>query len=263
MAFVRTFRGYRPAPREDGVKWTFLDIFESASSQGAWDVPIDTQPIPDYADASAPPTLSFTTDDAQLESAWYRIRFRDAGAGESWTTPEAFGTTGVTLPPSAADMRSRSAYLQQSFPVEPVDAEREERLREGVLDAMAIVESLTCRDLSSSLGDARLDRLAVRAVQLKAERLLFGEATGKARRGQLGGVRLRSFSAGPYSETYFGPEEAGKAGVLDLDPALHEVLWQLATPECRARWLYLWGKAAPEPWAGVQSFAYGRRGRRL
>jgi hypothetical protein len=255
VAYVRTFEGYRPAPRSDGVKWTTLAIYEAASSEGPWTVPIDTQPIANYADAANPPDLSFTTDDAQLEAGWYRVQFRDAGAGVSWTTPEAFGTTAVLLPPAAGQIRGRSPYLRATFPTS-APAETQEDLRQAVLDATSLVESLTCRSLQTSLGDAQLDRLAFRAVQLKTERIMQAEGTARARAGALGNTRLKSISAGPWSETYFGPEEAGKAKVLDLDPTLNEVLWALATPECRANWTALWGGAAV-PAVAVAAFRYG------
>lgn len=263
MAFVRNFVGYRPSPRADGVKWTTVKVRERATPTGFTDADqIFTQAIPNYPDATAPPTLSVTITNAVLEVGWYQLVFADASGGIELTTPEAASGAGVFLPPQPSDVRARSPYLRQALPDTPVNADREAVLREAVLDATSLVESLTCRDLSASLGDPQLDRLAFRAVQLKTERIVSLEGTAKARTGTLGNTTLKSISAGPWSETYFGPDEAGKAQVLDFDPALHEVLWALATPQCRERWLYLWGKVQAVPFAGVQAFDYASpRGR--
>ena len=50
--------------------------------------------------------------------------------------------------------------------------------------------------------------------------------------GSTGG--LQSFSAGPYSESYFAPGDAAEYAwnVLDPDPLLNSMLLALITPEC-------------------------------
>lgn len=263
MTFVRTFIGYQPSPRADNVKWTTVKIRERATATGFTDADqIDTQAIPNYADPLAPPVLSVTTNDAVLEAGWYQLVFADATGGIELTTPEAASGSGVFLPPAPADVRGRSPYLKQRLPSTPVNADTEQTLREAVLDATAIVESLTGRDLSAPLGTedgVDLDRLALRAVTLKTERIVAGEGSFKERKGAISGTRLKSFSAGPYSESYFGPGDAASAGALDLDPVLAEVLWALATEAKRQEWLYLWGKAPAAPFAAVQQFDYSHQ----
>lgn len=257
--FARTFSGYRPLARPSGVKWTSVKIRERATPDGFTDANlIDTKVIPDYPNAAAPPLMSFDTSAAQLDPAWYQLVFVDSNGAEGPTTPEAAGTSGVFLPPSAAEVRERSPFLQSVLPTGI--GSNDELLREAVLDAKALVESLTCRNLDQSLGDQRLDRLALRAVTLKTEAIGGSEATAKARKARLGTQLLKSFSAGPYSETYFGPDQAAALKRLDPDPATHEVLWALATQECRDAWLVLWGLSVAPPFAGVQAFDYGRRG---
>lgn len=257
--FARTFSGYRPLKRPDGVHWATVKIRERATSTGFSDVDlIDTQPVTAYADAANPPLMSFGTGLAQLDPAWYQLVFVDTNGAEGPTTPEAAGNAGVFLPPSAAEVRQRSAFLQSLLPTGV--GSNDETLREEVLDAKALVESLTCRNLDVSLGDPRLDRLALRAVTLKTEAIANGEALAKARKARLGTQLLKSFSAGPYSETYFGPDQAAALKRLDPDPATHEVLWALATQECRDAWLVLWGISVAPPFAGVQAFDYGHRG---
>lgn len=122
-----------------------------------------------------------------------------------------------------------------------------------VTDSAALVSSLTCRDIGVGTGEdvpAALVPLAQRAVALKAEVLALG-GTAEARAAAGASGRLASFNAGPYGESYFSPDIAARAGVLDPDPALHEVLWALATEDCRAAWLLLWaslrGENVPPP----------------
>lgn len=255
MPFVRTFSGYRPPGRADGAKWVSVRIEEGATPDTL--VQIDQQPVADYPDATNPPLMTFTTNDAVLDPAWYRLVFVDATGAIAPTSPEAAGTSGVFLPPSAGEVRQRSALLQSLLPSGV--GTNDEKLREAVLDAKALVESLTCRNLDASLGDARLDRLAMRAVILKTERIAQGEATAQAARRRVSSLQLKSMTAGPYSETYFGPDQAASLKVLDPDPPTHEALWALATPECRDAWLVLWGQAVAPPWSGTQAFDYGAR----
>lgn len=266
MPFVRSFNGYRPPARNDGIKWTSLRILESASADGPFEHPaqtIDTQAIADYPNSANPPTMNFTTDDAVLESGWYVVEFLDPNGGVARTTPEASSGAGILLPPSPSEVRSRSHLLRLLLPPDPVDADVEETLRQAVYDAVALVEQLTCRSLQAPLGREGvkdLDRLAMRAVVLKTEKMVMQEGTAVSRKKILGNQLLKSISAGPWSETYFGPEEASKAKVLDTDPALHEVLWALATEECRDQWLFLWGMAAQPPFGAVKAFDWQGRG---
>lgn len=140
--------------------------------------------------------------------------------------------------PTNDEVRARSELLRTDLPAPGGDAE----LGALIEDASALISAMTCRDISAGTGDevpTELLPVARRAVTLKSESLYVG-GSAAARRGTIGGGRLQSISAGPWSESYFGPGEAAKAGVLDPDPDLHEALWTLATEECRQAWLELW-----------------------
>lgn len=140
--------------------------------------------------------------------------------------------------PSAESVRARSELLTERYPVLDGDA----ALVILIEDASVMVSSLTCRDIGVGEGEevpVGQVPLAVRAVTLKAEQLAVLSGT-KARKGAASAGRVRSFSAGSYSESYFGPDEAAKAGRLDADPVLHEALWALATEACREAWFRLW-----------------------
>lgn len=260
MGFVVTILGLRPAPRQDGDPWTDARWEEAVTAAGPWTA-LETDPlIPVDPDPTEPAVRSLTTTEAQLVSGWYRIVFLDAALNEGPTQAFAASGAGVLLPPSASMIRDRSDYLKTLFPPDPLDPEVEDALREVVGDATALVESLTCRTLDAALAaDARLARLAVRAVTMKAERVGSIWAA-KARRASIRSLALKSFTAGPYSETYFGPEEATSLKALDPDRELHEVLWALATEECRERWLALW-TGVHEPASAVQEVAWNRRRR--
>lgn len=167
--------------------------------------------------------------------------------------------------PTPDDVRARSELLSQRYPAE--DAAATATLKAILDDDAPVVSELTGRSIGPAAAEqpgeevpAHLVPVAKRAFALRAERTAVG-GSAKARRGAIGSLRLRSFTAGPYSESYFGPGEAQQAKVLDPDPAAHELLWALATEEKRAWWLRLWGLAVEEAAAGVQSVAWwARRG---
>lgn len=155
------------------------------------------------------------------------------------------------------------------------DPERTERLELILTDDAPVISALTGRKIGpdDTPGEEVPDWLrpvALRVFALRAERIALG-GTIKARTSAAGSTRLRSFTAGPYSESYFGPGEAAEWRVLDPDPATHELLWTLATEAMRRHWLRLWGTLEEEPAAAVQAFDWsgqlagtyrGRRGRR-
>lgn len=133
-------------------------------------------------------------------------------------------------------------------------------------DDAPVISQLTGRSIGidGTPGDEVPDYLkpvAYRVFALRAERIAFG-GTAKSRQSLLGSLRLRSFSAGPYSETYFGPGEAASAKVLDPDPEVHSLLWALATTAMKNYWLQLWGILKQDPFFQVQQFDYHRTARR-
>ena len=120
--------------------------------------------------------------------------------------------------------------------------------------AVRLVESLTCRTMDDSLPEQDIP-LAIEAIVMKTEQMLMA-TSAESSSSRLSGRGLKSISAGPWSETYFGPEEASKAKMLDADPRLHEILWALATPECREGWNAVWtGVYAPA--AAITEVAWG------
>lgn len=153
----------------------------------------------------------------------------------------------MAMPPTVEDVRLRSPFLAQRFPAD--DDAATARLEVVVADTIAVVEALTCRTLDASLPE-RLWTIAVRAVALKAQRIAAeGDPDAVASSQENDG--LRSISAGPWSESYFGPGEAAAAKVLDRDAATHEALWALATEECRDDWRRAWGQTVPHRPAAV------------
>jgi len=155
--------------------------------------------------------------------------------------------------PSVADVQLRSPLL--------AEYEDPDRLQVVLDDDAPVVSELTGRAIGppGTPGEEVPDYLrpvAIRALALRAERFLV-TGTAEKRTGAIGALALRSFTAGPYSETYFGPGEAASAKTLDPDPAVHELLWALATPEKRAYWLALWGVQEPPAFAQVESLGFG------
>jgi hypothetical protein len=149
------------------------------------------------------------------------------------------------------EVRERSEYLTAaSPPADPYDP-LTDALNDEVSLANVLVGDLTCRAIGppgtpGAPVPTEKEDLARVAVTMKAEQIYAARGTAAAREGGVSAGMLRSISAGPWSESYFGPEDARKANVLDLDPLLAQTLWALAPEECRERWLELWsGVYAP------------------
>lgn len=251
---------FRPAPRYPPVldPWTDARIEEGPTKDGPWTELITTPLVPLDADPKFPAARDFSVVNAQLEQGWYRVVFLDAANVEG-PTDAVFNTPDGMIPPTPADLRARSALVRTRYPAEPYDAQRELDIQNAIETAQGLIKSLTCRAMDETIP-ADLRVLAIRAIVLKTEQvLLTGEY--RARRGVIGsGRQLRSFTAGSYAESYFGPQEAGRMKRLDPDDALHEVLWALATEECREAWLALWGEE-PAPASAVQTFDWRHQGR--
>lgn len=108
-----------------------------------------------------------------------------------------------------------------------------------------------------------LEPLAVRAIALMVEREIvtgdpeFAEqlATGR---------RLRGFSAGPYSESYFAPGEFARRGAaqgrppMDADDQLDAALWALATEEAR-EYFIAQATGVQVPGSAVTAFDYSKQ----
>lgn len=252
MGFVVRLVGFRPGARDDRA-WTLGRIEESAQASGPW-YALETQPLdPVDLDPTQPAYRNFTTTQATLVQGFYRVVFVDDLGNEQAADPVFSSDTAV--PPSVADLREASPLLAERFP----SPEGDVRLAALLRDAIALVETMTCRKMDSSVPVA-LEPLALMAIRMKVESLAVSGGDATAREGAIGDSRLRSFSAGPYSESYFGPGDASAAGKLDPDPVLADALWGLATEECREEWLRTWarisgrGNPAPEPYAEVVSF---------
>jgi hypothetical protein len=166
------------------------------------------------------------------------------------------------LTPTPDQVRERSKLLAAAYPDDD-GGENDDALAVSAEDASLIVADLTGRAIGPAETPgvevpAHLVNLAVRAVAMKAEQLEVLGGTARDRRKAIRNANLRSISAGPWSESYFGPEEAAKAQRLDPDPRLHEILWALATEEKRDYWIALWTGVQP-PAGAVSSFDWSLR----
>jgi hypothetical protein len=161
--------------------------------------------------------------------------------------------------PTVEEVRERSDYLATKFPDPAGDAE----LTEWIAAVDGLLSEMTGRSIGpEATGEdvpTFLVALAKRAIILKIEQLITSLGGSFAeRRTRIGEGRLASFSAGAYSESYFNPEAASKAGMLDPDPAIADILWALTTEEKRAEWIAKW-QGIESPAAMVQSFDWGQR----
>ncbi len=161
--------------------------------------------------------------------------------------------------PTASQLRQHSPYLKAQYPDGDGDADLE--LLASV--TAPLVGSLTGRSIAGSEGEEvplALLPIAFRVIAMKTEQFDGAVGNVKARRLSMNRGNLASFSAGNYSESYFGPDQAMKAKRLDPDPILSELLWALCTPERQQEWLELWDpEAYPSGVGGLRSFEYGNR----
>lgn len=171
--------------------------------------------------------------------------------------------------PTPDELRAQSEVLTARFPDDDGGTE-DQKLAARAVTAAAIVASLTFRlidPITESTVDGYafeevpdgLKPVAARAIALMTARaVLTGEL--KLAVATATGRRLRSFTAGPYSESYFAPGELGvKEGRPRLDPddEIDAALWALATRSARSYLIFL-STGVAEPAAGVQSFDYRR-----
>lgn len=156
--------------------------------------------------------------------------------------------------PTVDAVQSLSAYLAE--------------MDDGTLTAIVplaagIVASLTSRDIgvtaagggANSMGcdfedvPAWMVPLVNMAVAMMAE-VLVGTTSATIAKSR-GNRLLASFTAGPYSETYFSPDVISKSKTLAPDATLASLLWSIATPCAQAYWNRLWGVLTAEAPAGV------------
>jgi hypothetical protein len=139
--------------------------------------------------------------------------------------------------PTATEVRARSKLLRVRYPAaapEPAD------LLAAITDAAAVTGELTGRLIAPLTAGEEvpegLHGTAVRAIARMAE-LMDTEGAADFADVSARGRRLRSFSAGPYSEAYFSPDELiprrGQQGrpQFSPDPTLDRLLWALATQD--------------------------------
>jgi hypothetical protein len=161
------------------------------------------------------------------------------------------------LPPPGIYLRAVSPYLLEAYPLSelppdcggpppdpvpgeiPVGYQPEcDPMAPMIGMACAYLSSITCRDFGNGSGSeipTEMLPLAYFATALYVEQLHYRMDPSR-RTASMGGVTggLRSFSVGPYSESYFGPGESAEYAwnVLDPDPLLNSMLMALITPEC-------------------------------
>lgn len=86
MSYVQSFSRVTPPPRYDDVAWTTLEIWESATKTGTYEL-IETQSIAADPTPDEPDTIAVTTTLATLPVGWYEFRFNTSGSYSNYTRP--------------------------------------------------------------------------------------------------------------------------------------------------------------------------------
>lgn len=173
--------------------------------------------------------------------------------------------------PSPTELRAASPLIAAKLPPgEPNDAALELLADEAAV-LVSVLTFRTIEPVTESTVEgyafedvpAQLKPIAVRAIALEINRevvtgdVAFAEQVATGR-------RLRGFSAGPYSESYFAPGEFARRGAqqgrppMDADEELDAALWALATEDARD---YFISRATGQvqPAGSVTSFDYRRQ----
>ena len=160
--------------------------------------------------------------------------------------------------PTAAEIRQRSAYLDAAF---DDDGPGNEALQRRINVAAPLVGSLTGRIIAGTEGEdvpTGLLEVAREAIAMKTAQLQGALGTVEDAEDAIERSRLRSISAGSWSESYWGPGEAAQGKQLDADPILASLLWALTTDEKKDEWLELW-EGKEKGFSVIESFDYSRR----
>jgi hypothetical protein len=121
MAFTRTFQGFAPPRRFDGVPFTEALIREAEAQAGPYTT-IDTIALsPVDADPSAPAVRNLTTAEATLEDGWYIIRWRDDNAATFDSSPINYATGAEARFATVGDMAVRQGRTFTDSEVDTVD----------------------------------------------------------------------------------------------------------------------------------------------
>jgi hypothetical protein len=167
----------------------------------------------------------------------------------------------IEWPPTGITLRSWSDYLEWAYPFEgappttadtpppggiptyepvtpPTGYDSLTDLINPVRDlSLSYLSAVTCRNMVTGEDiPPELEQIALYATVLHMEQVTY-RSTPEQRRSAIstGTGGLRSISAGPWSESYFGPGEVKYAwNVLDPDALLNSYLLALITPECLA-----------------------------
>lgn len=160
---------------------------------------------------------------------------------------------------TVGDIWARSVTMQARYPKGSGDGDF------ALLVAVTapLVGNMTGRAIAGTEGEEvtpDLLEIARRVIAMKTEQFASALGSQKDRKRSLNRGNLSSFSAGSYSESYFGPDQAMRAQRLDADPILAELMWALCTEQKRAEWLAQWEpENFPAGVATITSFDYSNR----
>lgn len=105
MTYVRTFEGFAPPPRYEAAAdpFTEVSIEEAAANTGPFAVIETIALAPPDEDPASPRLRNFTTDEATLDPAWYRLTWKDAG-GQTFEAEPIYFPEVPAWTPSVADV---------------------------------------------------------------------------------------------------------------------------------------------------------------
>jgi len=231
MAFIRTFEGFAPPKRFDGLPFTQALIRESATIDGVYTT-IDTVTLsPLDTDPANPEARDFTTANATLEDAFYIIRWTDAAAAIFDSGPIRYNDDTTSLPPSPDTIRMWSQVDFEDLGFGEDEDITFSRMVEGQTLWVSRVTGRNWADLDPDTGDPAeqwINWAMSQAVMMCTEFKAFA-AQPEIIEGWADFNQISSFSAGSYSETRRTPNSRSRAIHPWTD--LADLLMDLMTPE--------------------------------
>jgi hypothetical protein len=228
VGYLVNLEGYRPAKRNDGLKWTRAFIYESPTAVGfsagglASGTLIEMAVLADYSDPLNPPIFDFTTVNATAPSGlWYRIEFHDAGSGVQDSVPMYNGTVAAAIPDVEwIRATSQAEWDELGYPV-PLTGGADP-LENLIPVAVAEFQAVTGIDLTAVAADDKRIPLINKALRMFVE---YDAASGQMEILETAADynMVQSMSAGGYSETRRGIVQPNP-WVLHPWPALNGLL---------------------------------------
>jgi hypothetical protein len=151
MTYTRTFEGYAPPKRYDGLPFVSVTIREASAAAGPYTT-IDTKALsPIDANPATPATRNFTTDDATLPNGWYLIVWTD-GAGATFDSEPVAAGLGASAT-AVETLREMTGVGETEYSIDDVTYWTDDQLSAVLLRHTTVADDETVIDFDGAAAD--------------------------------------------------------------------------------------------------------------